>query len=459
MKPLGLLYIGAVLEENGFDVDFIDCLDRYHPEILKRKGKHRGKKRYGCGNFYKEKIEKPDILKDVKRRYSRYGLPPDIFINEIKNIQKPDVILITSLMTYWYPAYVDLIEIIRNIYNDTPVIVGGIYTTLADEHAGKFLKVDRIITGEGENQVLSVISEILPGAENNYKNYNSINDYPFPAFHLLKNVNYIPVLTTRGCPFNCTFCASEFISGKFRRRDPESVIEEIKLHRKKFNVKDFAFYDDALLINREKHIIPILEGLLKDKINIRFHTPNGLFPAMIDDELAKLMYKSAFKTIRLSLETTNIDRLKDISSKVTIDDFENCISSLVKAGYKRKELESYIIYGLPGQSIKEVIETIVFTAKNGIKVRPAAFSPIPGTVDWERAVDSGEISPDANIILTNNTLLPLRSENFTWDIVNEIKKFARLTNYASDLEINIFNGSSISKVLKDILSKPILEYI
>ncbi|NVM03233.1 MAG: radical SAM protein [Candidatus Helarchaeota archaeon] len=454
MKPLGLLYIGAVLEENGFEVYLVDCLDRYHPEILKGTGKEfpKGEKKYGCGNFYKEEIDKPEILKNVNRKYSRYGLPPDIFIKEIKNVPEPDVILVTSMMTYWYPALYDIIKIVRDIYKNIPIIVGGIYVALALEHAEKYLNVDKIVKGEGENQVLPVIFEILGKFNNNYKYYNSIDDFPFPSFHLLKNIRYLPVLTSRGCPFRCTFCASRVVSGEFRKRSPESVVDEIRFHRKKFNVLDFAFYDDALLVNREKHIIPILEGLLKNKIKIRFHTPNGLFPSMIDDEFADLMYRSGFKTVRLSLETIHPERLKDINFKVTVDDFEQCIESLVRAGYKRKELESYVLYGLTGQSVREVVETMVFASKNGIKVRLAAFSPIPGTIEWKRAVVSGELSSDADLLITNKTVLPLRSKNFSWDVVNELKKFANIINYASDIGINMFRGSSISEILKKIFS-------
>ncbi len=461
MKPLGLLDIGAVLEENGFEVYLIDCLDRYHPEILKKIGRKlpRKDKKYGCGNFYKEEIDKPENLKNVIRKYSRYGLPPDIFIKEIKNLPEPDVILVTSMMTYWYPALYDIIKIVREIYKNIPIIVGGVYVTLAFEHAENYLKVNKIIKGEGENQVLPVISEILGKVKNNYKYYNSIDDYPFPSYHLLRNIRYLPVLTSRGCPFRCTFCASGIVSGKFRTRTPESVIDEIRFHRKKFNVLDFAFYDDALLINKEKHIIPILEGLLKNKIKIRFHTPNGLFPSMIDDGFANLMYRSGFKTVRLSLETVHPERLKDINFKVTVDDFERCIESLVKAGYKRKELESYILYGLTGQSVREVVETMVFAAKNGIKVRLAAFSPIPGTIEWERAITSGELSSDADLLITNKTLLPLRSKNFSFDVVNELKKFANIINYASDIEINMFRGSNISEILKKIFSKKEMKFI
>ena len=119
-------------------------------------------------------------------------------------------------------------------------------------------------SGEGENQILPVISELLD--INIDTRYDSIDDIPYPAFHLSKNIKYFPVLTSRGCPLRCSFCASGIVSGNFRARNPESVVEEITYHRRKYNTIDFAFYDDALLYNKEKHIIPILERLLRNKI-------------------------------------------------------------------------------------------------------------------------------------------------------------------------------------------------
>lgn len=461
MKPLGLLYIAGVLEQNGFDIYMVDCLDRYNQELLRKMDwkTPKGEKKYGCGNFYKEEINKPQIVKNVKRKYSRYGLPLEIFLKEIKNIPKPDVILITSMMTYWYPALVDAIKIIRNIYKDIPVILGGVYATLAFEHAKTILNVDRIIKGEGENQVINTIFEISGESKKNNVFYNSIDDFPFPLFKILENIRYLPILTSRGCPFECTFCASNIVSGKFRTRSVESVIEEIKFHQRKFKIKEFAFYDDALLINKEKHIIPILEGLLRNNIKVNFHTPNGLFSAMIDDDLANIMFASGFKTIRLSLETVNPERLKDINFKIDIDKFESCIESLVMAGYKRKELESYILFGLSNQSVKEVIETMIFAGKLGIKVRLAEFSPIPGTIEWERSVSSGDLLPDTDLLLTNNTLLPLRSKNFSWDIVKELKTFAREINNNSDSETGLFKSNNDCKVKEKLVSKRLLELI
>ncbi|MFC1557826.1 B12-binding domain-containing radical SAM protein [candidate division KSB1 bacterium] len=429
MKPLGLLYIGAVLAQYGFEVNLLDCLDRYHPDLIKNgQNKPKGEKKYGCGNFHKEEIIKPDCLKDVTRQYSRYGLPIDSFVRELKKTPKPNVILITSMMTYWYPAVRDTVNILRNMFGDTPIILGGVYAGLVPDHAEKTINVDRIITGEGENQVVAAVAKQLGKDTAKFKEYASIDDYPLPAFHLLKTVRYLPVLTSRGCPFSCTFCASRLISGSFRMRSPESVIDEILFHHKKYSVRDFAFYDDALLVNKEQHIMPILEGLLAEDVRLRFHSPNGLSPAMIDDDTAEVLYKSRFKTVRLSLETIHPGRLKDMNEKVTVDEFTRCVDSLAKAGFKRKSLETYILYGLPRQSVEEVMSTIRFVESNGVKVRLAEFSPIPGTVEWERAVSDGEISAEDDLLLTNKTLLPVRSKVFDWNTVEKLKKYTRNMN-------------------------------
>ncbi|MCK4965817.1 radical SAM protein, partial [bacterium] len=404
-------------------------LDRYHPDLIKNgQNKPKGEKKYGCGKFFKEEIKKPICFKNVPRQYSRYGLPVDSFIKELKKIPEPDVILITSMMTYWYPAVSDAVDILRDIFGDTPIILGGVYAGLVPDHAEQIMDVDRIISGEGENQVIPAIVELLGKDTVKFTEYASIDDYPFPAFHLLRTVRYLPVLTSRGCPFRCTFCASRLVSGSFRMRSTDSVTEEILFHYKKYSVEDFAFYDDALLFNKERHIVPILEGLLAKDVRLRFHSPNGLSPAMIDDDTADVFYKSGFKTVRLSLETIHPERLKDMNEKVTADEFTKCVDSLAKAGFKRKSLEAYILYGLPRQPVEEVLSTIRFVGSQGVKVRLAEFSPIPGTVEWERAVNDGELSVEDDLLLTNKTLLPVRSKVFDWDTVEKLKRYARSIN-------------------------------
>ena len=101
-EPLGLLYIAGLLRENGYRVNLINCLDRHHPDLLRLQNRKIPKSsKFGCGKFHKEIIDSPALLKDVPRRYGRYGLPLHIFQKELANVPRPDVILITSGMTYW----------------------------------------------------------------------------------------------------------------------------------------------------------------------------------------------------------------------------------------------------------------------------------------------------------------------------------------------------------------------
>ena len=103
--PLGLLYIAGLLRENGYRVYLINCLDRYHPDLLKLQNRETPKNdRFGCGKFYKEMIQRPALLKGIPRRYGRYGLPLQVFRKELASVPRPDVILVTSSMTYWYPG-------------------------------------------------------------------------------------------------------------------------------------------------------------------------------------------------------------------------------------------------------------------------------------------------------------------------------------------------------------------
>ncbi|MCX7767334.1 MAG: cobalamin B12-binding domain-containing protein, partial [Candidatus Sumerlaeia bacterium] len=126
-KPLGLLYLASLLRQSGAEVFLVDCLDRYHWSLRHKPVKEN---EFGCGKYPATEIPKPAPLKFIPRRYKRYGILPDAFITDLKNTGKPDVILVTSRMTYWYPAVVEVIRICRQIFPDSPVILGGTYATL-----------------------------------------------------------------------------------------------------------------------------------------------------------------------------------------------------------------------------------------------------------------------------------------------------------------------------------------
>ena len=167
-KPLGLLKLASLLIENNLDVDFIDCLDTSHIKNLPHDLKPQKRKDTGRGTFLKERIEKPPKLKDVPRFYSRYGLTPQMFRDKISNLSRPDAILITSFMTYWYPGIIDLIKIIREYFKEVPIILGGIYPTLCEDHSKSNMNVDHILAGPGERFILQYIEERFKIAMKDY---------------------------------------------------------------------------------------------------------------------------------------------------------------------------------------------------------------------------------------------------------------------------------------------------
>lgn len=444
-KPLGLLYLASFLRQQGFRISFIDCLDKYQgggiPKI----------KKFGRGHFQREIIEKPAILNHVPRHYARYGMSETSFFNSLKGISPPDAVLVTSMMTYWYPGPRRVVETIRDVYPEVPVILGGIYATLLPEHARQIVKPDHIITGPGEIAVLKLLSELFNLDFSSFTIPATLDDYPYPAFDLISHPDYLTILTARGCPYNCSFCAQKLVSMPFAQRQPEKVVEELAHQFKIFKIRDFAFYDDALFIRREKHIKVILKKIIERRLPLRFHAPNGLFASDLDKELADLMFRSGFKTICLSFETVNEARYRDMNNKISLEGMIQAVENLVKAGYRRNEIEAYVIMGLPGQSLDEILTSMIFINNLGIQLRMASYSPIPGTLDFERACSEGSITPDIDPLLTNKTIFPLHHSGADFDTFSNVRTFAQLLNDACRKNFAPFTGSAFGSGLKQVL--------
>lgn len=425
-KPIGLLYIGSLLRKNGYKVHYIDCLDIHNPDMEKMNGIEPAKRKvYGTGRFYKENVAKPDCLKDIPKRYSRYGITPEIFRRELKRIPVPDVILVTSMMTYWYPGVFKVIDIVKDIYPEVPVVLGGIYPTLCYSHAVEYSKADYIIRGEGENEVIRLVGE-LTGKEFEYPSPGErLDDLPYPAFDLMPDLDYVCILTSRGCPFSCTYCASRIVYKEFRRRDPVCVADEIEFWKERYGVKEFAFYDDALMVEPEKNIVVILEEVLRRGISCNFHTPNGIHIRFLTKELCELMYKAGFKTIRLGFETSDFKMQYSTGNKTTNGELEESVSNLRRAGFLSSEIGVYILIGLPGQKPNEVEDTIKFVWETGSKPILAEYSPIPQTALWEDAVEESKFDIVREPLFHNNSLMPFRSKHFSLEIFNRLKQMTR----------------------------------
>jgi radical SAM superfamily enzyme YgiQ (UPF0313 family) len=411
IKPLGLLEIASLLRENGFRVTLIDCL-----------GFSIKTKKYGDGKFFKTKIEKPLPFKSIPRNYSRYGIPEEILLKRLSFLEEPDLICVTSGMTYWYPGVFKLIEITKKFFKGVPIILGGIYATLCYEHAKKHSGVDIVFNSRGELEVLKLVSDLTNKELITHNLKLSIDNLPYPSFDLYPHLDYVCIATSRGCPLKCTYCASPFLSNGFVRRDPLKVVEEIEHWTAKYQVNNIAFYDDALLIEPPKHFIPMMKGLINKGIHCNFHTPNAIHIREIDGEVADLLFRGGFKTIRLGFETSDEATQVKTGGKVDNEEFRQAIKYLKRAGYSGEEMGVYIMIGLPGQRVGEAEESIAYVKETGARPMLVEYSPIPHTTLFEKAKKMSQFDLESEPLFHNNSILPCQWEGFTMADYKRLKE-------------------------------------
>ena len=419
-KPLGLLTLAALLRSHGVGVSYIDCLDRFHPKAPSSDPSARD----GRGPYLKTQITKPRSLRDVQRTFSRYGIKRRWFREDLQALPPPDLILITSMMTYWYTGVQETITVLREIFPDTIIILGGIYASLCRKHALQNSGADEVISGPGENAVFELIARHTGFTTPLRFNPQEPDTYPYPALDLQRQINYVPLLTSRGCPFKCAYCASHFLSPDRMWRSPNSVVEEVKYWHQTHQTSDFVLYDDAFLVHAERHAIPVLERIIQANMRLRFHTPNALHIRGINAETAHLLFKAGFKTLRLGLETAEFDHRANIDQKVTEYDFIRAAGFLKEAGFNRKQIGAYLLMGLPHQELAAVERSIQVVRKTGITPILAYYSPIPHTAMWPKAVAASRYELEADPIFTNNSIIPCQSETFNWETVSALKELA-----------------------------------
>mgnify|MGYP002725443639 CR=1 FL=1 len=332
--------------------------------------------------------------------------------------EKPDAVGITCL-TAFYKESIDLSQMLKR--HEIKVIIGGVHPTFLPKETLSESNCDFVVLGEGELALLELIQknfnhEGIVGVysqkdiHNEHTNFikadrvKNLNDLPFPDWDqldprsypkaphgaIVKNFPVAPVMTTRGCPYDCTFCASpEFFDRTTRFRSPENVLEEIELLVAKYGVKEIHFEDDNLTIKR-KHVESICELLIERNVNISWACPNGIRADKVDEPLIALMHKSGCYYFAYGIESADNHILSNIKKLESIETVENSINLAAKAGIS---CQGFFILGLPGETEETIAKTIDF-AKNS-KLARAQFlilDVLPGSELWDNL--EGEFTPN-----------------------------------------------------------------
>ena len=418
LKPYGLLSVGGYLRGKA-DFKLFDYLDRLAPFVAKQKELESD--RWSKGRFYCKQIPNPVCLEAIPRYFRRFGLPRDTFEAFLAREGPFDFVLIQTTMTYWYQGLEEVIEDIRKAWPGAKIILGGGYVTLCSSHAQK-LGADFLVRGT-ELKPLWQYLGVTP-------------DLKQPAlWQAYKKLNVGILRLTDGCPFSCTYCSVPGVYGKFKARPLERSLAELELLAK-CGVENIAFYDDALLFEAERVLVPFLNEVLKRDIlasasldasrgsrKVNFHTPNGLNARFITGELAELMVQAGFKTFYLGFESASLKWQQHTGSKAFCDELAQASQYLISAGAEPANITAYQILGHPHNEVQELESSMRFVSSLGIRGMLADFSPIPGTPDGEYCrqwVDMNEP------LMHNKTAFPIILLGF--DEVNRLKDLQRRLN-------------------------------
>jgi radical SAM superfamily enzyme YgiQ (UPF0313 family) len=416
LKPFALMRLAGWLSGAGYEVKLLNALDYRDPGTRAELG---APKRYpdGTGKFFRQIVPKPAALSSVPRYYARYGILRSVIESNIR-AARPDVVLVGTGMTYWYPGAREAVEAARVAAPGVPVIAGGVYATICPDHAASVLGADHLIAGPALPALGAALERFgLP-----------VPAGPLPDQPALLADGCVDAAAVRlhtGCPFACAYCASAVVSGAFAAGRGEDLFEQVRDIHRAFKVTHFAFYDDALLCRPDTGIIPFLENVIASGLTLQFHVPNGIHVACVTERIARLMKTAGVRDFKLGFESAADSFHAEFDGKHTGVQFAQAIANLRAGGFRSNELAVYVLAGLPGQRPEEVEESIRFAAGSGIQVNVAEYSPIPGTPLWEKSVAASRFALAEEPLTQNNTIFPLQSQRFTPDRMYELKQLAR----------------------------------
>ena len=392
--PLGVAYLAAYLLAHDRPVQVIDALG-----------------------------EDPRQLTPFRKNSYLRGLTLEQIVDKID----PDsrLVGISNLFSFAYPAVEELCEMIHRRYPHKGIILGGPhpsayykeilcqhpevdYVAIGEEGEETLLKLVMHLEGEAELDILSGIALRGEAGEplvlKSTKRFEKLeqDSMPYPARHLLPMENYIKaqeghgpstgrwtsILSSRGCPYGCTFCSSR--RTKWIGRTARDVVDEMEHCQRTWGIEEFHFEDDNMTINTER-LLSICDEIIQRKLRVRWQTPNGIRASRTTEAMLRRMKDSGCMHITLAPESGSPRVLKEIVQKgndFSLEQLKACGEQGHKIGLK---VAAYFILGMPGETKEDIEMTIRYSrelATVGVdEVAFGLFIPLPGTPLWDAVAD------------------------------------------------------------------------
>lgn len=357
--PIGIGYLASYLKLYGVEVKILDAVVEGYDNIAQD------------GEF------------------TRYGLSYDDIISRLIEFQ-PDFVAISCMFTSQSDIMHTLTkEIKKNM--DIKIIVGGAHVSSCPS-VSKDSNIDYTVVGEGEREVLKIVTGIDMPVD--------IKDLPMPAYELYNMEEYLKIsnsrshvkkrcmsiITSRGCPYKCTFCSNHVVTGrKWRSRAPTQVIDEIRYLRDNYNIEHIFFEDDNITLDNE-NAKQIFLGI--KELGLSWETPNGVRVDTLTPDLLDVMKDTGCVRIVLAIESGNQYFLnKVIKKNLDLQKVEKVIKEIKK---RNIDMCAFFILGIPGETELTINDTINFAYKiakeSGVRPYFTFAIPIPSTEMWDIAV-------------------------------------------------------------------------
>ncbi|MCH3916226.1 MAG: B12-binding domain-containing radical SAM protein [Spirochaetia bacterium] len=337
-----------------------------------------------------------------------------------KQLLKDTDIFCLYTMTSTAPRAYELADMIHK-NSSARVLIGGYHASALPNEAAEH--ADQVIVGEAENVIVDVVEGRLTEKIVQGKPSADLDDNPFPDYSVLKTpCQAANVLTTRGCPFSCTFCSSSRMFRPYRQRSVDNVIKEIRMY-KEMGFKYINFEDDNFTADKER-AKEICRRMIKENLMFREIFFFGRTDLARDEELLQLLHDAHLSRVLIGIESLNQKALDSINKRQNVEDIKNAAAACKK--YKIRLIAS-IVLGLDEDSREDIRKSVDFTKSiDAYQLQPALLTPYPGTPVFDQMTQQKRIIfKEWNYFdMFNTTFLPM---NLTpWELQKEFYHAAKV---------------------------------
>jgi len=442
-QPIGLAYLAASLKNHGHDVEILDCQTEKKKSIPTRAELSYLK------DFYPFDDRSPFKL---YTGYYHFGMSYEEIKQRIIG-SKADVFGISSSFTPYHGEALEIARIITQWDRRKIVVMGGAHVSCDPEDVLRSPFVDYVVLGEGEVRFPLLLEEIGKGKAKGIEKIDGIgyrkdgeiqinplqnfirdlDSLPHPTRELLDLDRYrlrkkrsTMIITSRGCPHGCGYCSAHLVMGtSFRTRTPEAILKEMVECQKQYGIRIFDIEDDNFTFDqqRAKQLMNlIIEDFGEEKIELS--AMNGVSFASLDGELLKLMRKAGFHTINLSYVSTDPSTKERMGRPKTTTEFDEILEQAERFSLN---VTAYAILGMLGQTIEEMVDTLIYLMGKKVLIGPSIYYPTPGTPLFERC-NKEDILP-RHPVQWRSSAFPIETKEFNRLDLLTLFRLARVINF------------------------------